>query len=25
MFVSELYTDAEGEEGFGHFYNRGDW
>lgn len=24
MFVSELYTDAEGEEGFGHFYNRGD-
>lgn len=24
MFISELYTDADGEEGFGHFYNRGD-
>lgn len=24
MFVSELYTDNNGEEGFGHFYNGGD-
>ena len=24
MFISELYTDGNGEEGFGHFYNRGD-
>lgn len=24
MFVAELYTDNNGEEGFGHFYNRGD-
>lgn len=24
MFVSELYEDANGEEGFGHFYNGGD-
>ena len=23
MFVSELYTDENGEEGFGHFYNGG--
>ena len=24
MFVAELYTDNNGEEGFGHFYNGGD-
>ena len=24
MFVAELYTDNDGEEGFGHFYNGGD-
>lgn len=24
MFVAQLYTDGNGEEGFGHFYNRGD-
>lgn len=24
MFVAQLYTDNNGEEGFGHFYNRGD-
>ena len=24
MFVAELYTDENGEECFGHFYNRGD-
>ena len=24
MFIAQLYTDANGEECFGHFYNRGD-
>ena len=24
MFVAQLYTDENGEEAFGHFYNRGD-
>lgn len=24
MFVAQLFTDGDGEEGFGHFYNRGD-
>ena len=24
MFVAELYTDSNGEQGFGHFYNGGD-
>ena len=24
MFVAELYTDNDGEQGFGHFYNGGD-
>ena len=24
MFIAQLYTDANGEEAFGHFYNRGD-
>ena len=25
MFVGQLYTDENGEEGFGHFYNGGDY
>ena len=25
MFVAQLFTDVNGEEGFGHFYNRGDY
>lgn len=25
MFVGQLYTDEQGEEGFGHFYNGGDY
>ena len=24
MFIAQLFTDSNGEEGFGHFYNRGD-
>lgn len=24
MFIAQLFTDGNGEEGFGHFYNRGD-
>ena len=24
MFVAQLYTDENGEEAFGHFFNRGD-
>jgi hypothetical protein len=25
MFIAQLYTDKNGEECFGHFYNKGDW